>query len=607
VPLQNKSPFPVHSGPLEREDAANALLSNPMDSNTALDAKKTFLRKAEKATAKSGGKGKLTPMERKSNTVLKRSLNAYRRHEYKRSVGFALEATQINDKSAQGYHVLAMALEKIGETHKALLMYEKSLALDPTEPDVYLNLGAAAWNLNMLEGAEKFFRLYIQMSPASQSGYINLGCVLRDQCKFDDAIEVVRGAILLLPEVPELWNAMGSITMEAGDLDSAYQFYAEAIRLDPDYARAWYNWGYACAQSGDDEKAIEYTEKSLTLMDPKSPDRIEAQHSLGMSKLSLGQVAEGWSDMQIRHHPQFRNSVFYGFGCPHWSGEPIEGKRIVVMAEQGIGDEVLFANPLADLIKSVGPEGQVYLCVEERLVPVFRRSYPKAEVGPYSQGASNGKSVRIAEWIEAQETLDFFAAMGDLCLHLRPSVQSFKLKAPHLKADPELVADWTLQLEGLSDKPKVGLCWKSGLITGSRIKHFCPIQEWGPILTRRDVTFINLQYEGFADDIQIAKDMFDCDILTLDELDLKRDIENNMALCSALDLVISAPTAAAAFAGGIGTKTWVPVLHKTWTLLGENHYPWYTDTSTFIPTTQGDWPDAIDQLSQALEEFVKER
>src|SRR5436305_1412904 len=114
---------------------------------------------------------------RKSNGLVRRAIKAWRRGDIARAGQLAYQGTETDPGNGQAFHILAMALEKMGHVHKALVTYERAFALDPDDPDLLLNLGLTAWNLKMNEGAEKMFRLFIDACPQSPLGYNNLGSI----------------------------------------------------------------------------------------------------------------------------------------------------------------------------------------------------------------------------------------------------------------------------------------------------------------------------------------------------------------------------------------------------------------------------------------------
>ncbi|MEJ0044276.1 MAG: tetratricopeptide repeat protein [Rhizomicrobium sp.] len=109
--------------------------------------------------------------------------------------GSRWKSTGIDEDNAKAYHVLGMALERMGHIHKALVTYERAFKLDPDDPELLINLGLIAWNLKQIEGAARMFSLYIQACPDSPLGYNNLGSVLCDMGDSERAIETLRAAI----------------------------------------------------------------------------------------------------------------------------------------------------------------------------------------------------------------------------------------------------------------------------------------------------------------------------------------------------------------------------------------------------------------------------
>src|ERR1700744_3142624 len=129
---------------------------------------------------------------RKSNGFIRRAVKVWRKGDVARSAQLALAATEADDTNAKAYHVLALALEKMGHNHKALLTFERAFALDPNDPDLLLNLGLTAWNMKMIDGAAKMFRLFIAARPDSALGHNNLGMILCEQGDAQAAIETLR-------------------------------------------------------------------------------------------------------------------------------------------------------------------------------------------------------------------------------------------------------------------------------------------------------------------------------------------------------------------------------------------------------------------------------
>ncbi len=137
-------------------------------------------------------------------------------------------------------------------------------------------------------------------------------------------------------------------------------------------------------------------------------------------------------------------------------------------------------------------------------------------------------------------------------------------------------------------------------MTGKRAKFYTPIQQWGPVLASPNFTFVNLQYGDCASDIAEAKARFGTTIHNFEDLDIRNNLDDNAALCSALDMVISSPNAAAQIAGSVGTEVWFIAISEMWPQLGTDRVPWYPKTRVFAPKEFGDFEEALGSAAGAL-------
>ncbi len=542
----------------------------------------------------------------RSNVFLKRGIRSWRRGDIVRAGQWALKATEADAESSKAFHVLAMALERMGHLHKALVTYERAFQLDPTDPELLINLGLTAWNLKLTEGAEKMFRLYIAACPDSPLGYNNLGSVQCDLGQAETAIETLRDALLRMPNEAILWNSLATVLAEEGRADESLVFYNEASRLEPGFARAYHNLGYAYQHLGLLEDALANYNKALEFaVDPA--ERMETRHSRSICLIGAGQLEEGFKEYEIRNDQRFRSYFHHIIDAPKWAGEDLTGKKILMVGEQGLGDEFMFANILPDVQAAVGDSGKLQICVDHRLVSLFQRSFPKAEVGTYDDKTlidmDGNKALRLVPFASKENKPDLWSPMGSALQVYRNNLADFPHK-PFLMADPTRVADFKRQLDAMGPEKKIGLCWRSMMLGAKRAKYFSPIDHWGPVLQTPGVTFINLQYGDCAAEIARAEEKFGIKIHQMEGLDLKDDIDGAAALCAALDLVLSAPTAAAATAASVGTKVWFLTAGRTWPQLGTPEYPWYADTRVLSPEKFGDWNTLMPDVADELEVFA---
>ncbi len=572
-----------------------------VNTTTASLETKNVVKKLEQFASGTPGGARLSE-NKQLQKLLTKALRAYKKGDFKSAVLRGLDATRIDENCASACHIVALALEGLGELGKALAMYERAHQLDPTDPDLYMNLSLVAWKLSQIEIAEKFVRLYINMKPGEPSGYNNLGGILRDLGRYEEAIETVRNAIYQFPDQAELWNTLGTIAMEDGNVPDAITFYEESIRLKPKFARALHNIAYAIHHTGPLDDALRYYNNALKYAKNQS-DIIEIQHSRGLCQLGLGNLKEGWGTWEVRLDHNFRGSLIYAIDAPRWNGEEIAGKRVLAIGEQGLGDEIMFANAYPDMVKQIGPEGKLIVSCDKRLVELFQRSLPEAEIIPYWNRQHNGKTIRLAPDASKDQPPDYFAPCGETLRYMRDDISRFPKHQNLLVPDPGRVAYWKDKLATLGDGPLIGLCWRSLIMSAKRSKYFSPMEHWAPVFANKDITFVNLQYGDCAEDIAYVKDRFGITIHDFDEIDLKNDLDDNAALCAALDLVLSAPTAASTIAGSVGTEIWLLAIGYVWPMLGEDHYPFFSNNKVFMPDTYADWPNLMEKLGAAVAGF----
>ncbi|CAK0745389.1 hypothetical protein WCLP8_1570001 [uncultured Gammaproteobacteria bacterium] len=250
---------------------------------------------------------------------------------------------------------------------------------------------------------------------------------------------------------------------------------------------------------------------------------------------------------------------------PQWQGEPLAGRRLLVWSEQGLGDEMLFASCYPELLK-LG--GRYILECDRRLVPLFRRSFPQAEVRAESVDARGRETL-------VECGADLHCPAGGLPALLRSRFDCFTLCPPLLTPDPDLAAEWARRLDKLGPEPKVGICWRSRLITAIRATSYSRLEQWGPVFAVPGVRFVNLQYDQCAEELDAAERRFGITIARWPDLDLTNDLEAAAALTAGLDLVITAPTSVGEMAGALGVPVWRFDGERDWTTLGIVLRPWF--------------------------------
>jgi cytochrome c-type biogenesis protein CcmH/NrfG len=534
---------------------------------------------------------------------LQRSIEALNRENFTAGGKWAIKALEQDEQNGVGWYLLGIARERAGDFENSVKAYEAALKLLPDQAEIANDLGRLGYRMGMFEQAEKLFRHYVEHSPEDVQGINNLASAIKERGRPDESIAMLKEAILKHPGSGMLWNTLGSVVMEEGDLPNAEIFFTEATRLEPKFNKARYNLSQVKQGLGDLEGALKDCEmamKRIGTADDREMMRLaRSSYLLGMSRL-----AEGWDDYEARLSPQFADVTLFAIDRRKWKpGADIRGKSFLVVAEQGLGDEILFANVLPDVVERMGPEGKLKLVVERRLVPLFQRTFPDAEVSSHRTYIHKTRPLRVLPDVD-QETVDLWAPMGSLMREYRTSLDAFPDHKGYLKADPERVAHWKKALEDAPAGPKVGLLWKSATNKDNRSRFFSPFEQWEPVLRTPGVSFINLQYGDCSKELEQAERDYGAKIWQPQGIDLKLDLDDVAALCCAMDLVAGFANATFNIASACGTPSWLISTPGSWPRLGTDRYPWYPQSRVFLPERFGAWDTAMRPMAEALAEYA---
>jgi len=538
--------------------------------------------------------------------ILHEALAAMHADRHIDAADLCLNALAIDDGIGVAWHILAICREKANDFTTALRCYDAALRLSPDEPEIANDLGRLAIQMGYKDLAEKLFLAYLDMVPDSVPGANNLACAQRDLLRFDDAIETIRHAIYANPKSALLWNTLATILAERGDAGQSIQFFDEALQLKPDFHSCRYNRGGAKMSLGDPLGALEDCDAALpgVVLDSQ---RAMMNLARATMLLSAGRVAEGWEAYEARFDPHYIDVTHFMIDRPQWTPDSdLSGKHLLVMGEQGLGDEILFANIVPDLIAAVGPDGKLTLAVEHRLVSLFSRSFPAAEVGPHGTLRVDHHVVRAPRFMDeaAMATVDLWTPMASPLRRFRRTVADFPAGRGFLTPDPGRVAHWRDVLAALGPEPKVGVIWKSLVMESARVRFYSPFDRWAPVLKTPGAVMVNLQYGDSTEEIARAHAELGVELWTPPGIDLKNDLDDLTALCVALDLVIGPATATTNLAAAGGADLWLISTPGAWPRLGTDRYPWYPQTRVFTPTEHNAWEPVMADIAAALGEAI---
>src|SRR5258708_1031839 len=278
---------------------------------------------------------------------------------------------QNRDPYAEG-----LAASGEGRHADAIACFERALRESPDDARVLFALGNTAAALGHAGAAENFFRRVLTQEPGRLEALVNLANLLRRNGRTAEVIALIKPALEVNPELGELWLTLGSALREAGDETRAQAFYQEALRLSPDNAAALGNLADLFADQGDVDQALSLYQQVLT----REPDNAQARLNRAILLFLKGQLRSGWREYEYRHRSKQR-IIVADQGLAVWAGRRADGMILLITAEQGIGDQIMFASVIPSLAQTCAPVyGRLIVENDQRLVPLFSRSFPDVTV-----------------------------------------------------------------------------------------------------------------------------------------------------------------------------------------------------------------------------------
>ena len=267
-------------------------------------------------------------------------------------------------------------------------------------------------------------------------------------------------------------------------------------------------------------------------------------------------------------------------------------ETLLVYAEQGLGDEIMFASCLPDLRQVV--QGAIVLECDPKLEAIFQRSFPDIRVIGVPRTLATDEGLKEAGLIHRQ------VPIGDLPGLFRQSWSDFPSHHGYLKADSDKVSKWRMRLQELGPGMKLGISWRGGTARSRSRLRTIPLQEWAPILNLQGFVFVSLQYGEHDDDLRELTDRFSVKVHHWPEALAHYD--ETAALVAALDGVVTVCTAVAHLTGALGQTGWVlvPSVPEWRYLSSGTTMPWYPSLKLIRQANGQPWREAIPTLCSML-------
>jgi tetratricopeptide (TPR) repeat protein/polysaccharide pyruvyl transferase WcaK-like protein len=497
-----------------------------------------------------------------------------------------LKSVENNPGYAEAYNILGNILIEQNKLDAAATCYQKALQTKPHYVEAYYNLGNVLTEQENFDEAISNYSGALAIKPDFAEASCRLGNALLKREKLDEAAKSYQHAASINPDFAEAYNGLGNVLREQGKPEEAIETYCRALLIKPDFAEVHCNISNALFDQGRLDEAIESCYRALAI----KPDLAEAHWNMALALLSKGKFKQGWKKYEWRLLKKGASPASFPYPC--WDGSSLNRKPLLLYAEQGIGDEIMFASCFQEIIDAAG---SCIIECDKRLIPLFSRSFPPAKY--IERIVSNNPSLTDVPPADMQ------IAIGSLPLFFRPSLLSFTQRKAYLIADIRKVNRWRKEFETLGKGLKIGISWRGGKGYVSRIRSI-PLCQWSSLFSIPGIHLINLQYGDCTAELEEIKEKLGIIVHHWEDADPLKDLDGFAAKIAALDLVISVDNSTVHLAGALGVPVWTLLpFNCDWRWMrGFQDTPWYPSMRLFRQNTPNDWKEVFEQIHLSLNE-----
>lgn len=506
----------------------------------------------------------------------------HQRGDHDTAVDLIAKALAVKPDFAEAHCNLALALQQLGRGEEAVASYGRAILIEPNFAAAHCNLGVALHALERQEEAVESYNRALALKPDYAEALSNRGNVLTDLGRLEDALDSLQRALDLNPNYAKALNNLGNVLRLQGHLEKAAESYAKALTLSPNAAKTHCNLGAVQYQLGQLDEAVASFHRALSL----EPGHAETHINLGYYQLLTGDFQNGWENYGWRWHVKDFALQHRRYQEPMWDGSSMEGKKIYIYPEQGLGDCIQFVRYLK--------------LVEERGGRVIFESPAKLEA--LFQDIEYVESVVTAG--HSAPPFDCHASLLDLPGLLNTTLETIPSSGSYLRAPTSLTEKWRNRL-GPHEGFRVGIVWAGNPKHNNDLSRSIPFEHLRPLLEMEEVEFYSLQVGERRNDIGAQE--FDKKLNDLSN-DLT-DFANTAGVIEQLDLVISVDTSVAHLAGALGRPVWtlLPLIPDWRWLLDRADSPWYSSMQLFRQERFGAWNGVVENVCQALAQKLSTR
>jgi len=437
-------------------------------------------------------------------------------------------------------------------------------------------------NDSRLDEAAPLYRQVLAGAPHFARGWANYGALLRRQRKFRPAIAAIRKALELDPELTIARSNLAHALADIGDCEAAIPIRRALLEAEPDNPDRIRDLGIVLRGALYHEETIQLVDEAEARLPAEGLGECLLQRAF--SRLMLGDYAQGFADFESRYHGD-EVSLPENPPWPRWTGEPIEGKRLIVLPEQGLGDAIVTSRFLPQ-VKAMGAH----------VAMVVKRPLRRLLAGAVGLDRMLDRALRTAEY-------DYYCPNMSLP-HLAGMPEDGPPPAPRLVIPEDSRARAARILRPFARRFRIGVVWTGSPTYRANHRRSVAPERFAPLAEMPGVQLFSL-YKGEDHDAFLESGMAG---VIHDTCATDRDLADTAAVIAGMHMLITTDTAVVHIAGSLGKPVWNLLPHESFWLygLGETTL-WYPSMRIFRQQSPGDWDGVFARVETALAEHLEER
>jgi tetratricopeptide (TPR) repeat protein len=462
---------------------------------------------------------------------------------------------------------------------EALYYLTKLTTNFPRKPEYFSGMAIIQKKLGDYKEAEKNYKKAVEIDPKLSEGYYNLGILIYEQGNLDTAIKYFWKAIEVQSDLYLAYYNLGNAYRKRNELNLSLDCYKKAISLKKDFDDAHYNLGVVFEKRRELAKAIECYEKAIHC----NSKNLNAHWNLALLYLQIGDFSKGWVKFEVRKNRI--KSLKRTFCKPELISESVNGKKILVYSEQGLGDIIQFSRYLK-MLKDCGAF-VIFEC-KPQLSELFK-DFDEIDL-----------LILVNNYSENSIVYDYHISLLSLPLYFNTTLESIPLGIPYLRANPDKVKEWEAKIKNVK-YINIGIVWSGAESNITGKDRSCALNDFIPLFAISGIKLFSIQKSGNKEEINYS----DFPVISFDSFDSVPFLDT-AAIIENLDLVISIDTSIAHLAGALGKPVWTLLpYYSDWRwLLNSNDSPWYPTMKLFKQSEPGEWGKVFSAVADEIRNIL---